>query len=174
MAKLTMKRIDPSEAPSQPQTQDRSEIRQKAAQNVRPVQAFGGTFVVAGDDPESTPETSSALHQVTTPVRNNGVVSAIAPEQGEQEMEEVSYEEWAESQKSDLSEGKLSPTQLVKELVGKSVATAENLLGLMKQRGEITEYRVVPIGAPMSMEVQPGRVQVLSDHAGNVVDVEIS
>lgn len=182
--KLTMRRIDPSEAPrSETSSQDKSELRARTVENVQPVQSFGGTFVVATDEQIKSEEVQGPKGGVIPQhVVNNGVITAMAPttqepkmeENNTQEMEEVSYEDWAQSQKSDLSEGKLSASQLVTELVGKSVAAAKELLQGMKQKGQITDFRVAPIGTALSMDFQPGRVQVLSDHTGNVVDVEVS
>jgi len=173
--KLTMKRVDEEETTGTDavKSKDMSDIREQAAKNVRPVSAFGGTFVVVGDeDVKAQNATTEPVAQVvaTSPVVNDGVVSATAPAD---EMVEVPYSEWAKTQTSDLSNGKLTPTQLVQKLVGNSVAAAEKLLTQMKQNGEITSYRVVPIGMAMSMENDPGRVQVLRDHAGNVVNIEI-
>lgn len=170
--KLTIKRVDPN-AISEPESFDKSEIRERAASQVHPVQNFGGTFVVVNEKEEEFVQPQTNNNSVKS-VMHNGAITVVASENEESEMEEVSYEEWSKDQSSDLSNGKLSPTDLVKELVGKSVATAENLLRTMKDRKEITEFRIVPIGAPMSLEYLPGRVQVLSDHSGNVVDIEIS
>lgn len=175
-----MRRLDSDESSVQRSNEsvDKSEIRPRATSTVRPVKSFNGMFVVSGDEEPDALAKPVKQNAAIKQVINKGVVTTVAVQKEEknmeQEMQEVSYEEWSKDQESDLSKGKLTASELVTELVGKSVATAENLLSMMKQRGEVSEYQVVPIGAPATMEFNPGRVRVLSDHAGNVVDVEVS
>jgi len=170
--KIVVRRIEEEVATENPQGE---EIHKKEGSNVQPVHSFGGTFSVLNSKVDD-----EALEGISTPttkmVNTNGVISMTQVEDkvGEVEMEEVSYDDWEKSQESELSKGNITSAKLVDELVGKTVEVASKILESLKGSGKITEFRIIPIGSPGTMDFQPGRVQVLKDHSGKIVDVEIS
>ena len=71
-------------------------------------------------------------------------------------------------------EKKESLTDKVDALLGKTAKEAIGVLSEMKKAKEIASFRLVPMGQAMTMEVIPGRVQLLLDAKETVITVEIS
>lgn len=105
----------------------------------------------------------------------SGVIAVNAPDE---EMEEVKFADFDKTQESALTQAGTSAaksaTEIVRDLIGGSATKAKEVLEEMHQKKLVSSYRFVPIGQPMTMEVAPGRVQVLIDAAKRVIDIQIS
>jgi len=142
-----------------------------SSDELQTVQSYAGITVVGDLEPELEeigPAEIKLQEMNTKQTINNGVVTSSP------EMEEVSYDDFSKSNSSDLGSDSASSTKMVKDLIGKSVEFATELLTKMKTEGKVSSFRIVPIGMPMTMDFQPGRVSALKDTNGNIVDVEIS
>jgi hypothetical protein len=161
-----------------------------------PVKVGGGAVVITHDDQDKEPEAtvdSRTTHLTNAKLpsrvanRTRGLVSVLPPKDSKEdiervgdkeEMQEVSYEEYMKSKQSAITNpgtnAGISATQRVNDLVGKSAQEARLVLDDMKANRQLVSYRFVPIGMPMSLEVEPGRVQVLVDASKRVIDVNVS
>lgn len=63
--------------------------------------------------------------------------------------------------------------KVVSGLVGLTKKVAEGVLNQMKTDAQITDFRFLKPGQPFTMEVNPGRVQLLLDKKGVVQTAEI-
>lgn len=173
---MKMKRVDAE----QPSTETAGAEEEQSASKLvvrQPVKTGTGVVVMSGDEdkvsqPESSEETQPQIDL------NRGVVSVSPPNALEEEMEEVSYETWLAEQNVDVASDDPSvaanPNQLIQAIIGKSKDVAQKVLDKMKEDRQISDFRFIPIGMPMTMELNPGRVQVLTDAGGRVISVEIS
>lgn len=156
----------------------------------QPVKTSSGAIVVSNvedevDEPVVENTEPFVPQQTAEPSKVRGVVTVSAPNDAladvdgeDEEMEEVSYEDWAREQQvaisSDNPNVSADPTTAVRALAGKTEKFAKKLLTEMKEDGKIADFRFVPMGQPMTLEMNPGRVQCLVDGMGNVINVEIS
>jgi hypothetical protein len=102
-----------------------------------------------------------------------GTISVSAPAE---EMQEVSFNDWQKGQESALTSpgaAAQSATDMVKNLVGKSADAAKSVLDELVTSKHVSSFRFVSIGAPMTMDVAPGRVQLVLDAMKRVIDVQI-
>jgi hypothetical protein len=174
-SKMTMKRVEgETEEPVAPM-------------KVRTPKKAGGGSVVVFDEGESNLPIE-VLPNATTAVSDKmkDIVSVKAPEDspemkaslGPREMQEISYEEYVKSRQVALTNPSINEvddaTKRVNDLIGKDAHKARDVLEDMRGKKQLVSYRFLPIGMPMSMEVEPGRVQVLVDAAKKVVDISIS
>lgn len=183
---MKMRRVDDSEDSS-------SDVKEGGGSKMlirQPVKTSSGAIVVSNIEDEvdevRTESTEPFVPQQTAEPEKarGGLVTVSAPQDAladdddEDEMEEVSYEDWAREQQSDISSDNPSvysdPTNAVRALAGKTEKFAKKLLTEMKNDGKIADFRFVPMGQPMTLEMNPGRVQCLVDGMGNVINVEIS
>lgn len=138
----------------------------------QPVKTGGGVIVASGDEDEIVAPTAESAPTPHVDL-SRGTVSVSPPE-----MEEVSYEEWAADQAVAVASPdtavSATPNEVLQTIVGESKAFAEKVLEGMKADRQITEYRLMPMGMPMTMDVKPGRVQALMDATGKVITVEVS
>lgn len=91
-----------------------------------------------------------------------------------EEMEEVSYIDYMESNKSILATNISEVDNIknkVKDFVGKKKEDVETLLESLKSEKVISEFRIIPIGQVYSSEFKDDRVQVLIDNEQVIVDV---
>lgn len=142
-----------------------------------PVKTPSGAVLVMGGEkdeqevaaPVSKPVVAGNLSKGTS-----GMIAMNAP--ADDEMEEVSFEELQKSQKSDLTgpQAEKTATQIINDLIGKGANAAKEVLEGFLSSKKITSYRIVPIGQPMTMDISPGRVQVLIDAQKRVIDIQIS
>jgi hypothetical protein len=130
----------------------------------------------ANNPPVANPNDTTMVSNKTT-----GVVSVFAPEDSREvkaEMEEISYEDYIKSKQVGLTSPNMteakSATQRVHDLVGKTAENARSVLEDMANKKQVASFRFIPIGMPMSMELEPGRVQVVCDASKKVIDVSIS
>jgi len=116
------------------------------------------------------------VSQSSSPVISKNSSGVVTLEQDD--MEEVSYNDYVKMTESALtsknSNQEMSAKQKILDLIGKSADYVKDALESMVREKAIVEYRFVPIGMPATMEVAPGRVQVLIDSTKRVIDVQIS
>jgi hypothetical protein len=138
-----------------------------------------GDFVVVEDTSDDDKEVVSAKTSPKASIKTheiNNTITVHAPK--DEEMEEVSYKDYLKSKEVALTspneEEAQSATTTILNLRGQTAEQARSVLADMKEKKQIAEFRFIPIGMPMSMEVDPGRVQVLCDANKKVVDISIS
>ena len=180
---MKMKRVDAQDTAEE--TVSSETLADKARASVQPVRSFAGVTVVGSDEdladmgmdvvvsdkPENVDQPVAHDQKVAESSKNDsGVVTVSAKEE---EMEEVSYKDWAKDQKSELSVGNVSVKDRVESLVDLTKTEASKVLEGLKGKGDITTYRVMPMGVPFSFDVQPGRVQLLIDATERVIQVQI-
>ena len=178
---MTMRRVDDAQS-------NDSDLKEGGGSKMlirQPFKTSSGAVVVSNieDEEASLPEDESADAEPFVPQQTaeaskaRGMVT-VSVADDDDEMEEVSYEEWSRDQASDIASDDpgiySDPTTVVRSLSGKSEEYARGLLDEMKREGKIADFRFVPMGQPMTLEVNPGRVQCLVDGMGNVINVEIS
>lgn len=141
-----------------------------------PVKTPSGAVLVMGGekDEQETASVSKPVVAGNLTKGTSGMIAMNAP--ADDEMEEVSFEELQKSQKSDLTGEQAEKTaqQVINDLIGKGANAAKEILEGFLSSKKITSYRIVPIGQTMTMDVSPGRVQVLIDAQKRVIDIQIS
>lgn len=94
----------------------------------------------------------------------------MVPPSDDSEMEEVSAQTVA-ARHAPTPVATLS--SIVNGLIGKSLPEVREALEDLKNQGRIREFKVVPLGTPMASNAIPGRIQVIKDHADNVLDIVV-
>ena len=71
----------------------------------------------------------------------------------------------------------VAPTQSVSaflhSLIGKPLPEVRAELQKLKDDHKIVEFKVVPMGQPLSTELVRGRVSIIKDHLNNVIDIVV-
>lgn len=181
---MKMKRVDVEDTGGVKEVQGEDPIVQMAEdarEGVKPVRSFNGVAVVGSDDDIAAMETTvsegnkqqeEVVQKVGAMSKDEDGVVTVNTDDDDDEMEEVSYEDWASSQKSVLADGEDVKAQ-VENLVSLDQTEAEKVLSDLEKNGKITSYRIMPMGAPFTFDVSPGRVQVLLDATKKVIQTQI-
>lgn len=168
---MKMKRVDFENTGGTDGAKGNEEV---SSMEIKQVHNFNGVSVMASDEDIAVMETSNAtkedsVQKVGVMEKNEAGVISVSTDD---EMEEVSYEEWAKAESSDLSKGVDLRSEL-DNLVSMDEEEAKKKLIDLKDKGRISSYRIMPIGAPFTFDVIPGRVQVLIDAAKKVIQTHI-
>lgn len=62
----------------------------------------------------------------------------------------------------------------IKSFIGADQSAIKSYLDTLKANGVIRLYKIVPIGAPTTLEMRAGAVTVVVDSTGKIIDIEIS
>lgn len=141
-----------------------------------PVVSMAGTvYVMDRDDAATLVEDLKDKKQVvaTKNVKTDRGIYSAPPED---KMEEVSYQDYMKSKEVDLTSPSKAQSTIdkLRDLIGKTADVAQVVLEELKNKKALANYRFIPIGGIATMELQPGRVQLLVDHQKKIVDVNIS
>ena len=166
---MKMKRVDDQNNPV--------EIKDEAPKvpNI-PKKSLDGIVVMTPpeeDEPRSKPkDPSDTMGKLQ---RGPGNTFNVLPP--EDQMEEVSYKDLAKEKQAAIVEGdadtRKAISEIVRGLIDKSADAAKVVLEDLLGKKQISDYRMVPMGAPVSMEFEAGRVQVVLDAGKRVIDVQL-
>ena len=147
------------------------------------MKAGDGVIVMQDENQNENIEVKATTDNNTTVVADKvtNFTSVHAPDNTDEEeaqMEEVSYEDYIKSKQVAINSPNAAesenPTKRVQAIIGQSADAAKKVLDDMMDKKQIASFRFIPIGMPFSMEIEPGRVQVLCDASRKVIDVSIS
>lgn len=88
--------------------------------------------------------------------------------------EEVPQSEINEKIRSMMPEEKIDYNSEMKTFIGSQFAEVEGYLKELKANKIIANYRKVPIGVATTLEMEPGRVTVVTDSGDKVIDIQVS
>lgn len=106
--------------------------------------------------------------EVSTPASKEAVI-VKPPADGE--MREVSAEEFMARRGPAAGTPTATLSSMIRDLIGKSLQEVRASLEELKKQQKIKDFKVVPLGTPLTTQAVPGRVQVIKDHADNVLDI---
>lgn len=128
-----------------------------------PVAKDGGVTMPTPIEDEKVVVEEWAPHVVSSGVKDEP--------QPAKKMTEVSAEDYF---KEILPQNVMSPqalTNVVRDLVGKPLSEVSAVLNQLKNDGRIASIKITPVGIPLPMDIVPGRIQVVKDHADHVLDI---
>lgn len=125
--------------------------------------------------PKGSPEDASK-QKVNAAKKTNKIITVDAAQGNHPPMEEVSYESFLNVKDVEIAKGDVhvSTTDKIKALIGEHIETAKSVLEDLKNKKVLANYRFVPVGSVTTLDLQPGRVQLVVDMSKKIIDVTIS
>lgn len=149
------------------------QVEQQAAKAKPASHVFEGTDAFSEKQP-TTPKLEKGFIKFG---RNEKGMVTTMTENIENEMPEMSLEEFNQSQSSQLAregtDGSKTVKERLRDLISLGAATAQTALEKMVADHQITSYRVINVGQTQSADFVAGRVQVVLDAAKRVIDVTV-
>lgn len=117
----------------------------------------------------------TSVEERTPGALNNSVV-VVKPEDDIKLVEEEVPKEVIEAKtRYHMPEDtKVDYTSELKGMVGSQFDSVKDYLDKLKESKIIATYRVVPIGMSTTLELEPGRVTVVTDSTKKIIDIQIS
>lgn len=106
--------------------------------------------------------------QVETSANKEAVV--VKPP-ADKEMEEVSAEEFAGRHIHTMGQPVPALSSVIQNLIGLPLPEVRAKLEDLKTQRRIRDFKVIPLGTPLTTQAVPGMVQVIKDHSDNVLDI---
>jgi hypothetical protein len=106
--------------------------------------------------------------EVTTPT---GKETVIIKPPADGEMKEVSAEEFMARRGPAVGTPTSTLSSTIRDLIGKPLQEVRASLEELKKQQKIKDFKIIPLGTPLTTQAVPGRVQVIKDHADNVLDI---
>lgn len=97
--------------------------------------------------------------------------AVIVKPPSDNEMKEVSAEEFMARRGPAAGTPTATLSSVIRDLIGKPLQEVRAGLEDLKKQQKIKDFKVVPLGTPLTTQAVPGRVQVIKDHADNVLDI---